>query len=184
MTYPRSIPRIGNRMGRVIGILTLAALAAAGGEEARADMASRNGFEGVAPVLGVGVDPDQVHLGLRFAMGEIAPRLDLRFGIEAGVGGGVTRGSIPIDALYRFRDQWDVWQPYAGGGLSIAVLDRDRGRDRFGADLGDDTDAEPGINLIGGVSKAVGDNDTFQTELRIGIGEAPDLGLSVGWLFR
>ncbi len=184
MSHPRSIFPDHRRLRRLAGALAVAAAVASAGGVARADMASRNGTQGFGPVLGVGLDPDQVHFGLRWGVGELAPRLDLRLGVEAGVGDGVTRGSFPLDALYRFRDQWSVWQPYAGGVISIGVLDRDLGRDRRGVDLGDDTDAEPGINLIGGVSRSVGDGDRFLTELRIGIGEAPDLGLSVGWLFR
>ncbi len=129
--------------------------------------------------IGVGVDPDQVHVGLRIGGGEISNRLDLRFGFEAGFGDDHTRGSFGVDALYRFRDQWDVWQPFAGGGLSLGVIghDHDPGGD-------DDSDVEPGLNIIGGVSKGVRGNDLFQAEIRFGIGEAPDFGFAVGWLFR
>jgi hypothetical protein len=129
----------------------------------------------------VGVDPDQVMVGLRFDWGELSRRLDLRPGIEFGVGDDRFRIAFLVDALYRFKEQWDVWQPYAGGGIGVGVHDFDNDApDRNG----DDTDVDPGINLIGGVSRPVGTNDRFQAEIRFGIGEAPDFGLSVGWLFR
>jgi hypothetical protein len=149
---------------------------------ASADIAGTSAARGVGPVLGIGMDPEQVHIGLRFGAGQLSNRLDLRPGVEAGFGDHITRGSFLVDALYRFRDRWDVWQPYAGGGISLGILGHDHDHD---PDFGDDdTEVEPGLNIIGGVSKAVRGDDLFQTELRIGIGEAPDLGISVGWLFR
>jgi hypothetical protein len=164
-----------------IGII-MAAVAAVSAVslEAGADLnVSDRGVRGVGPVFGVSMDPEQVHVGIRFGMGELSNRLDLRSGLEAGFGDHHTRGAFLIDALYRFRDRWDVWQPYAGGGLGLGVHGHDHGR--FDDD---DTDVEPGLNIIGGVAKGVRGDDIFQTELRIGIGEAPDFGLSVGWLFR
>jgi hypothetical protein len=145
--------------------------------------ASGNAYRGVGPTIGVGVDPDQVHFGLRFYTGEISNRLDLRPGVEAGFGDDRVRGAFLIDALYRFRDQWDVWQPYAGGGLSLGVINHDSDPDPQGGD-GDDTEVEPGLNLVGGVGKQLKSGNLFLTELRIGIGEAPDLGLAVSWIFR
>jgi hypothetical protein len=140
------------------------------------------GLHGVGPVIGVGVDPDQVHVGLRVGAGELSNRLDLRFNGETGFGDDHTRVSFGLDALYRFRDRWDVWQPYAGGGLSVGFIDHDHGpRDD---DEDDDWDVDPGLNIIGGVSKGVRGDDLFQAEIRFGIGEAPDFGFSVGWLFR
>lgn len=162
------------------GFLALAATA----RPSRAETASRTGYQGFGPVLGVGVDPDQVHLGLRFDLGEISTRLDLRTGFEVGVGDGRTRGAFLVDALYRFREQWDVWQPYLGGGIGLAVVSREVRNPNYPYLDETRTEAEPGINLIGGVAKSFGDGDRFQAELRIGIGEAPDLGLSVAWLFR
>jgi hypothetical protein len=101
------------------------------------------------------------------------------------VGDGITRGSFMVDALYRFRQKWDVWQPYAGGGISLAVMGREGVRlTQFGWVEETHVEAEPGLNMIGGVAKGVGKTSLLQVEVRLGIGEAPDLGLSVGWLFR
>ena len=144
--------------------------------------AATRGLHGVGPVIGVGIDPDQVILGLRVGAGELSNRLDLRLGGEAGLGDDHNRGSFGVDALYRFRDQWDAWQPYAGGGISVGVIDHDH--DNFPDDDHDDADVDPGLNIIGGVSKGVRGDDLFQAEVRFGIGEAPDVGFSVGWLFR
>jgi len=159
-----------------LGTLVAVAALALGSLPAGADIAGTSASRGVGPVLGIGMDPEQFHVGLRFGAGELSNRLDLRPGVELGFGDHRTRGAFLIDALYRFRERWDVWQPYAGGGISLGVIGHD--------DFNDDTEVEPGLNLIGGVGKGVRGNDLFQTEVRIGIGEAPDLGLSVGWLFR
>jgi hypothetical protein len=142
-----------------------------------AEPRSGPGLDGVGPFLGIGFGPEQVQLGIRFGLGQLSNRLDLRSGIEAGVGDNFARGAFQIDALYRFRERWDVWQPYAGGGLSVGVTGHDRRGD-------DDIDVDPGLNFAGGVSKGVRSDDLFQAEIRIGIGEAPDLSFSVGWLFR
>jgi hypothetical protein len=150
--------------------------------KSHADTASGSGYQGWGPVIGVGVNPDQVHFGLRFDAGEISNRLNLRPGVEAGVGDSRFRGSFSIDALYHFSDQWDVWQPYAGGGLSLGIIDRNQSDSPLG-DSGD-AEVEPGLNLIGGVSRELKSGNRFLTELRFGIGEAPDLGLAVGWMFR
>lgn len=176
----------GRRQALAVTALVLGGFLASSmaGSPAHAETASRTGYQGFGPVLGVGVNPDQVHLGLRFHLGEISSRLDLRPSFEVGVGDGRTRGSFLVDALYRFRRQWDVWQPYLGGGLSLAVVSRELPAAAHPYVDGTQTEAEPGLNLIGGVAKAVGDGDLFQAELRLGIGEAPDLGLSVAWLFR
>src|SRR5688572_2034496 len=52
------------------------------------------GLHGVGPVIGVGVDPDQVHVGLRVGAGELSNRLDLRFNGETGFGDDHTRVSF------------------------------------------------------------------------------------------
>jgi len=165
--------------------VTAAVLLLAWSRNSHAATASGMAYRGVGPVLGVGVNPDQVHVGLRFYTGEISNRLDLRPGADVGVGDDRVRGSFLVDALYRFRDQWDVWQPYAGGGLSLGVINRDDAPDAPGrGEDADETEVEPGLNLVGGVGKSLKSGNLFLTELRIGIGEAPDLGLSVGWIFR
>lgn len=151
--------------------------------DSHAASASGTAYHGVGPVLGVGVNPDQVQVGLRFYTGEISNRLDLRPGVDLGVGDDRLRGSFLIDGLYRFRDKWDVWQPYAGGGLSLGVINRNDDPDAPGRGE-DDTEVEPGLNLVGGVGKQLKSGNLFLTELRIGIGEAPDLALSLGWIFR
>ena len=163
--------------------VTAAVLLLAWSRNSHAASASGTAYHGVGPVLGVGVNPDQVHVGLRFYTGEISNRLDLRPGVDVGVGDDRLRGSFLVDALYRFRDKWDVWQPYAGGGLSLGVINRNDDPDAPGGSE-DDTEVEPGLNLVGGVGKQLQSGNLFLTELRIGIGEAPDLALSVGWIFR
>ncbi len=155
--------------GMLLGLGMVAALAILG------TPLPAHALSGVGPVVGVGIDPDQFHFGLRWGLGELSNRLDLRSGVEGGIGDNRTRGAFQIDALYRFRDTWDVWQPYAGGGVSVGVIDPDGAAD---------PDVDPGLNIVGGVAKPVHSNDLFQAEARIGIGEAPDLQFSFGWLFR
>ncbi len=178
-----SNPRRRRRLLLMAAVTAAVLVLALVSRKSHASTASSNAYQGVGPVVGVGVNPDQVHFGLRFYAGEISNRLDLRPGFEAGIGDHRFRGSFLIDALYRFRDQWDVWQPYAGGGLSLGVINYDY-PDIFPGDPYDDTEVEPGLNITGGVAKQLKSGNLFQTELRLGIGEAPDIGLSVGWIFR
>jgi hypothetical protein len=178
-----SNPQRRRRLLLMAAVTAAVILLALSSRNSHAASASGTAYHGVGPVLGVGVNPDQVSFGLRFYTGEISNRLDLRPGVELGVGDEQFRGAFLVDALYRFREQWDVWQPYAGGGLSLGVLNHDGNPDTPGGDEGN-TEVEPGLNLIGGVGKQLKSGNLFLTELRIGIGEAPDLGLSVGWIFR
>jgi len=177
-----SNPRRRRRLLLMAVVTAAVILLALTSRNSHAASASGTAYHGVGPVIGVGVDPDQVHFGMRFYTGEISNRLDLRPGVEAGVGDHRFRGAFLLDALYRFRDQWDVWQPYAGGGLSLGVINHNN--DPNPPSESDDTEVEPGLNIVGGVAKQLKSGNLFQTELRLGIGEAPDLGLSVGWIFR
>jgi len=178
-----SNPRRRRRLLLMAAVTAAVILLALSSRNSHAATASGNSYHGAGPVLGVGLNPDQVHVGLRFYTGEISNRLDLRPGAEVGFGDDRVRGSFLVDALYRFREKWDVWQPYAGGGLSLGVINQDGNPDTPGSDE-DNTEVEPGLNLVGGVGKQMESGNLFLTELRIGIGEAPDLGLAVGWIFR
>lgn len=136
------------------------------------------GFRGWGPRVGVTVDPDQIHFGAHVDFGNFADRVRFQPNAELGIGDDITLGALNADVHYRFRAAWDVWTPYAGGGLGLVIWSWDDdvpGRD--------DSDAELGASLIGGIERGLRDGDRFFIEAKLGLIDAPDLKVQVGWTF-
>lgn len=124
---------------------------------------------------GASIDPDQVHAGIHINAGEFAPRVRFQPSFEVGFGNDLIVGAIHLDALYTFRRP--SWRPYLGGGLGVALIDVDRDR----RDRGDDFDVEAGLNLVGGFEW--GPRGRYLLELRVGVGDIPDLKVTAGIAF-
>ncbi|GEM_PF-1054309 len=119
---------------------------------------------------GVTIDPDQVHVGLHVNGGQFAPKIRFQPSLEIGFGSDRVVGTINIDALYTFDPR--PWIPYLGGGVGVSLIHRDSGR-------GDgDFDVGAGLNLIGGFEW--GEASKYLLEARVGVGNLPDLKLTVG----
>jgi hypothetical protein len=121
---------------------------------------------------GLTVDPDQGHVGLHLNAGNFAPKVRFQPSLEVGFGSDRIVTAINVDAFYHFNEQG--WSPYLGGGLGVAVIGRDRGRN----DGDDDVNVEAGVNLVGGFEW--GDADKYLLEARAGIGDIPDFKLTIG----
>jgi hypothetical protein len=159
------------RVGRVGMLLVLAGwLAASAPCPAAAKV-------GVGPRVGVTMDPDQIHFGLHLDAGNFSPRVRFQPNLEVGIGDDRTLFAFNFEAAYRFRENWDVWTPYAGGGVGINVVNFD---DDIG---GDDSDTDVGLNLLGGIEKGTGGGDRFFLELKLGLVDSPDFKITVGWTF-
>lgn len=136
------------------------------------------GFRGWGPRVGLSVSPDQLHFGAHLDYGHFARRVRFQPNIEVGVGDDLTLVTVNAEAAYRFRETWDVWTPYAGGGIGVNFAS-------FGDDgLGDDTSTDLGLNVLGGIEKGLSNGDRFFIEAKAGlVDESPDLKFTVGWTF-
>ncbi len=123
---------------------------------------------------GVSVDPDQFYLGGHYETGPLVDRLHFKPNLEAGFGDNLTLIALNFEFAYKFptRNQWRL---YAGGGPAINIYSFD---DDFRR--GDDTDAEPGFNVLFGAETIRG----LFFELKLGAIDSPDLKFGVGWTFR
>ena len=138
---------------------------------------SNTGFRGWGPRVGLTVDPDQVHFGAHIDFGNFAQRLRFQPNFELGIGDDLTVGAANFEVNYRFREQWDVWTPYLGGGVGVLFIDHDT------EGIGDGSDTEFGASVLGGIEKGISGGDRFFLETKLGLVDAPDLKLTVGWTF-
>ncbi len=126
--------------------------------------------------VGLADDPDVVVGGVHFNLGEIAEHLRLQPSIELGIGDDHTTLFFTGALHYRFNVNTG-FTPYAGGGLALGFIDRDRGR----AD--DDTNFEIGLKATGGIEWQLSNAKAFFVELQLGIGDVHDTQVMAGWFF-
>jgi hypothetical protein len=121
---------------------------------------------------GVSVDPDQVFLGVHLETAPVVDRLHFRPTLEAGFGDDLTLIAFNIEFVYKFppRRQWTL---YAGGGPAVNLYSFDTPRR-------DETDAEPGFNVVFGAETSRG----LLFEIKVGAIDSPDVKFAVGWTFR
>ena len=119
---------------------------------------------------GVSVDPDQFYFGGHYETGELIDRLRFRPNLEVGVGDDVTTVAANIEVIYKIPVKKRRGTSfYLGGGPAINWYDTE-----------DDTDAEAGFNLLGGIEF----NERFFFEVKGGLADSPDLKIGIGYTFR
>lgn len=131
------------------------------------------------PRAGLSMDPDQLVVGGQFSMRDFAPNWSFDPNIELGFGDDIQTIQLDLDAYYRFRLQGTEWRPYVGGGLGIAFYSWD-------APPGyrDDSETETGINVVGGFVVPTRSPHEWFVELRLGVGDIPELKVVTGMNFR
>lgn len=135
------------------------------------------GYRGWGPRLGATIEPDQIHFGAHVDFGHFAEHIRLQPNVEVGFGEDLTLAAFNIEGSYRFRQKWDTWTPYAGGGLGINLLWVHLDR------VEDDTDTEFGLNALAGIEKGLEGGDRFFVETKLGFEDSPDIKLTIGWTF-
>ncbi len=146
-------------------------------QEVGADPGPAGGFQGWGPRIGMTMDPDQVHFGAHADFGQIANRLRFQPNVELGIGDDMTVGALNFEVNYRFREEWNVWTPYAGGGLALLLIEHDT----EGIDT--DTETEVGATVLGGIERGTSGGNRFFIEAKLGLIDAPDVKFTVGWTF-
>lgn len=154
-------------------LITLAALLVIPATSHAAESFSNYGLH-----FGFGDSPDQVFFGGQFTIGEVGPNIDLVPMIDIGFGDNATIISLNGDFRYRIDVRGQTWQPYAGAGIGFHFVSFDS-RGPFE----DDSDTYGGGHFIVGVDAPTRSGNRFFTDLKLGIGDSPDLKLEAGWSF-
>jgi len=162
---------------RAVPVLAAALALLAG--SARADeaavVADRSlGFQGYGPRIGVSIDPNQLVVGGHGDFGDLFPRTAWLFPvIEVGLGDNVTVVSVGTDLLFRARETFGVWNPYAGGEIAFLLTTAS------GADAATDL----ALSGVAGVAKELAGSGRFAGEVNFGIIDAPTVKFLVRWTF-
>lgn len=131
------------------------------------------GAAGFGPRFGLTIDPDQVHAGMQFHVGNLSPHVSFVPSFEVGVGDQVLGVAGNMDFLYTFGRGPTTWRPYLGGGPGIFFWDAD----------GYDSQTDVGVNLVGGMRTRTR-SGAFFGEMRLGLMDSPDIKFTVGWMFH
>jgi opacity protein-like surface antigen len=132
----------------------------------------------IGPRVGFSSGPDQFVFGGQWMASEVADHLTFDPAVEIGVGDNRTLLGLDFDLHYHFETS-SPWRPYAGAGATLQVVNYDQ--DHFDHR---DSDTQAGGALIMGADTATRAGNRFFGELKLGLGDAPDLKLMVGWYFR
>lgn len=139
--------------------------------------AAAGAFTYYGPQLGFSSGPDQFVVGGHLQWNNVAPRLDFAPGVDLGFGNSETLVSLNGDFHYRIATS-TTWQPYVGGGVGIHFANAS-GSTTTGSS---DTRAA-GHFIVGAMVPAAG-RSRFFTELKLGMGDGPDLKALAGWNYR
>jgi hypothetical protein len=161
----------------IVTLLALALGASSACAAADSDPGSDVGFRGWGPRVGVSVNPDQVYFGAHLDFGNFARHVRFQPNVEVGFGDNLTLVCANFEAAYRFRQTWDVWSPYLGGGLGANFANYDKGH-------GGGSSTDLGVNVLGGIERGLSSGNRFFIEVKLGlVEESPDAKVAIGWTF-
>ncbi len=120
--------------------------------------------------VGVSSDPTQFYFGGHYETGPLIPHLHFRPNLEVGLGDSRTLFTANFEFAYYVPIPNQPWNVYFGGGPSL-VIDHP---------TGGETGTGGGFNLLIGLSHRQG----LFTELKVGLGDSPELKFGVGYTFR
>lgn len=121
---------------------------------------------------GVSGDPDQFYFGAHLDTGPLVESLTFRPNVEIGLGDDLTTVAANFEFVYWFPLRRAPWSLYAGAGPALNVYRVDRGRD-------DDTETEPGFNVLLGIQHRRG----LFTEFKLGLIDSPEVKFGLGFSF-
>ena len=121
---------------------------------------------------GISVDPDQFYFGGHLETSPIADQVFFRPNVEIGFGDDLTLISANMEFVYKFT-RTRAWNFYAGGGPALNVY-------MFDDEGDDDSETEPGFNILGGVESSGG----LFFEFKFGLVDSPELKFGVGYTWR
>ena len=130
---------------------------------------------------GININPDQFNFGAHVDAGTLASRVRFQPSFELGLGNGVTVAAANFDAHYLFTAR--RFRPYAGGGLGINFIDV-----TSGIGQAEGLNIEPVLNLVAGAEWGAPRSGSrafrrYLVEVRVGMGDTPELKLVAGLTF-
>jgi len=133
------------------------------------------GIHGFGPRVGFTINPDQVHVGVHLDLGDLTNNLMILPNVEVGFGDDVTTVAPTFELDYRFRSDWGAWTPYLGGGVGPVFYSVKHG----------DSSTELGAYMQFGIGKGSyrSESGHFFLEGKLGVADAPDFKVTVGWIF-
>jgi len=134
------------------------------------------GYRGFGPRVGYTINPDQVHFGAHIDFGDLAGNLMMLPNLEVGIGDDLTTIAPSFELDYRFRSDWGAWTPYLGGGMGPVF---------YSAKHGGGSSSKLGIYLQFGIGRGSSGSESghFFLEGKLGLADAPDGKVTVGWTF-
>lgn len=137
-------------------------------------VASASAFTFYGPHLGFTQGPDLFVIGGQLQWNGVAPRVAFVPEFDIASGNDQTVVSMSGDFHWQLSDR-TRWQPYVGGGVGVNFPSGDRVRN---------TDAQPAGHLIVGAAVPNTGRGRFFTELKLGLGDDPDLKVLAGLNLR
>lgn len=139
--------------------------------------ASAGPFTYYGPHLGLGQGPDQTVIGGQLQWNGIAPRMAFVPGIDYGFND--LSSVVTLNGDFHYQLSYETaWQPYVGLGAEVNVWRDNQGRNTSG------NVSETGGHLIVGAATRNRSGGRFFTELKLGMGNAPDMKFLLGWNMR
>jgi hypothetical protein len=139
--------------------------------------ASAGPFTYYGPHIGFGNGPDQTVIGGQLQMNGVAPRLAFVPGLDYGFNDVSSVLTLNGDFHYQLSNE-TAWQPYAGLGAEVNFWQETDRRGR------DESSTSTGGHLILGAATRNRTGGRFFTELKLGLGDSPDMKLLLGWNLR
>jgi hypothetical protein len=137
--------------------------------------ASAGAFTYYGPHLGFSQGPDHMVVGGQLQWNGVAPRLAFVPGIDVGFADATSIATLNGDFHYNLSYD-TAWQPYVGAGVALTLWS-DRASPAASG-------PESGGSLILGAAVFNRSGGRFFTELKLGLGDAPDLKVLAGWNLR
>jgi len=132
-------------------------------------------FTYYGPHMGFSQGPDQMVVGGQLQFNGVAPRMAFVPGVDYGFS--EANSVLTLNADFHVNLTYDTaWQPYVGAGVGVnawSERNRDTGRD-----------TQPGGQLILGAATYNRAGGRFFTEMKLGLGDAPEIRVLAGWNHR
>lgn len=132
--------------------------------------------EGFGVRAGLSTDPDQFYVGGHWISEPIVEALRFQPNAELGFGDHATLLALNFEFTYWFPLPQDTWRLYVGAGPALNIFSLD---DEV-APADDDTDIEPGVNLLAGLQL----RERVGFEFKFGINDSPDFKVGITYTFR
>jgi hypothetical protein len=137
--------------------------------------ASAGPFTYYGPHIGFGQGPDQTLIGGQLQWNGVAPRMAFVPGVDYGFND--LSSVLTLNGDFHYNLSYSTaWQPYVGLGAEMNVW-----HDNASGDPGV---TQSGAHLIVGAATRNRSGGRFFTELKLGLGDSPDMKMLLGWNLR